>query len=248
MSDTNKAGGYDPESDIELERALKWHLIQSEALLRQHKRGGNAGRREVASRLLLWETDGQRALLRQLHSDREEAKADLLARTKESRPQVMGGRADAERMRDMAALNRLRDAMQQLGDDSGVLNTNDHAIRKQLSDKHPQRGELKGCAKTSMPTPAEYGMRRAHRPGDREYIKVEVERMQKKAARLRTERARGPAGDFNEHMRHTDARTRPDRQRRGLSKTTPSLPSSTSTPSSRPGTTGCRPRRGLSRS
>ena len=53
---------YDPESDIELERALKWHLIQSEALLRQHKRGGNAGRREVASRLLLWETDGQRAL------------------------------------------------------------------------------------------------------------------------------------------------------------------------------------------
>ena len=58
----------------------------------------------------MWETDGQRALLRQLHADREEAKAEQLEKAKEGRPQVMGGRADAERMRDMAALNRLRDA------------------------------------------------------------------------------------------------------------------------------------------
>ena len=100
----------------------------------------------------------------------------------------------------MAALNRLRDAMQQLGKNSGVLNTNDPEINKQLSSKHPQRGELNGCSTTSMPTPAEYDMPEAHLPGTEGYIEVSVDRIQRKAARLKTERAKGPAGDYNEHM------------------------------------------------
>ena len=51
-----------------------------------------------------------------------------------------------------------------------------------------------------MPTPAEYDMLEAHLPGTEGYIEVSVDRIQRKAARLKTERAKGPAGDYNEHM------------------------------------------------
>ena len=51
-----------------------------------------------------------------------------------------------------------------------------------------------------MPTPAEYDMPEAHLPGTEGYIEVSVDRIQRKAARLKTERAKGPAGDYNEHM------------------------------------------------
>ena len=88
---------YDPESDIELERALKWHCIQSEALLRQHKSGGKAGRREVASRLLCWETDGQRALLHRLHAAHA---VDTGPDTSEVRSNGGSHRADGRRSRD----------------------------------------------------------------------------------------------------------------------------------------------------
>ena len=100
----------------------------------------------------------------------------------------------------MAALNRLRDAMMMLGKNKGVLDTNNPDIQKQLRDKHPQQGELKGCQQTSMPTPHEYGMLAKHIPGDEGYITITVERIQEKAARLKGQRAKGPGGDYNEHM------------------------------------------------
>ena len=51
-----------------------------------------------------------------------------------------------------------------------------------------------------MPTPHEYGMPAEHIPGDEGYITITVERIQEKAARLKGQRAKGPGGDYNEHM------------------------------------------------
>ena len=51
-----------------------------------------------------------------------------------------------------------------------------------------------------MPTPHEYGMPAKHIPGDEGYITITVERIQEKAARLKGQRAKGPGGDYNEHM------------------------------------------------
>ena len=117
---------YVPEDDKTLERALKWHIIQHEALLRMsNDRGGHtARRRQVGAQLHLWETGGQRALIEQLLVDRRDAKRDLLQRAEEQvRPQIAGGRADTARMQDMAALNRLRDAKPR---------TETHAIRREI--------------------------------------------------------------------------------------------------------------------
>ena len=135
---------YVPEDDKTLERALKWHIIQHEALLRMsNDRGGHtARRRQVGAQLHLWETGGQRALIEQLLVDRRDAKRerDLLQRAEEQvRPQIAGGRADTARMQDMAALNRLRDAMMMLGKNKGVLDTNNPDIQKQRGP-HRQRG------------------------------------------------------------------------------------------------------------
>ena len=130
---------YVPEDDKTLERALKWHIIQHEALLRMsNDRGGHtARRRQVGAQLHLWETNGQRALIEQLLVDRGDAKRDLLQRAEEQvRPQIAGGRADTARMQDMAALNRLRDAMMMLGKNQGVLDTNNPDTQQQLRDKH----------------------------------------------------------------------------------------------------------------
>ena len=198
----NRDESLDLEDDIELERALKWHLIQHEALMRIPNSGKQAAkRRQMAAQLHLWETDGQRALIDQLLADRTEAKAEMKRRAEEyKRPEVAGGRTDTERLRDMAALNRLHDAMMMLQKNSGVLDGNDPGVRKQLRGKHPQRGELEGCRTTSMPTPSEYGMPPHHMPGDDGYITVSVELIQARARRLKGQRAKGPGGDYNEHM------------------------------------------------
>ena len=130
------------EDQINLDRALKWWLILPAVLLRQAKRGGQAGRNSVAARFNAIQQGDWGSLIHSYLDDKSKAEERRRRRT-HRRAQPEKGEGEIRRHKRKVALSLLAKgqvskAVARLTS-HGVASTDDPAVMAALREKYPPR-------------------------------------------------------------------------------------------------------------
>ena len=135
------------DGGLDLERALKWFLVLPQALFRQGRRGGKAGKGLVAQRMNCLVRDDWGSLLVLLSKDLETANKEdrgprrQAARREENERMAEEKAKDRKRRNALSLLSRglISKAVRTINS-YGIGDMEDQAIKDQMAAKYPERG------------------------------------------------------------------------------------------------------------